>query len=120
MNTLNLNDIIMERQILSNVNLYNHKNDTIRKYFHNSMLSNTSYCLKNVNKFIDKFNITLYELFNTTRGKIKSLIRRSYPPMDWRSAMIEELLNAKDGITDLGLTVEEIDAILVNISYDPN
>ena len=38
--------------------------------------------------------------------------------MDWRAGMIDELLNAKDEITKLDLTYDEIDRILVNVCCD--
>ena len=46
------------------------------------------------------------------------LVKHSYPPMDWRTAMIEELLNAKDGVSNLGLSYEEINDILNDICYE--
>ena len=118
MDTWNITDVIMERQILFYINLNNHSCDTIRNYFKNAMMSNTSYCVKNVNAFVNKFNVTLYDLFKCSKTNIKSLIRRSYPPMDWRAGMIEELLNAKDGISDLGLFSDEIDRILLDTCCD--
>ena len=118
METNNIIDLIMERQVLFYIDLNNHPCDIIRKYFLNSMTSYSSYCVKNVNTFINKFNISLYEVLTSSKRKIKSLIQRSYPVMDWRAAMIEELLHARDGVTNLDLTKEEISLILQHIACD--
>ena len=118
MKTCNITDIIRERQILFYINVNNHHCKTIQQYFKNAMLSNTSYCVKNINQFVNRFNVTVNELFKCSKGKLKSIIQRSYPIMDWRAGMIEELLNAKDGLTNLELSKDEIETILSNICCD--
>ena len=118
MTTCNIFDIIIERQMLFYLSVHNHKSEMVRNIFRNSLLVNSSYCVRNVNICIDKLNISLEDLFLSTPRNVKAIIRRSYPPMDWRTGMMEELLNARDGTTNLGLSRAEIDVILNDICYE--
>ena len=68
--------------------------------------------------FINKHHITLNDLFTSNKRKIKNLIRQSYPPMDWRAGMVEELLHAVDGVVDFGFTREELMDILNTVCID--
>ena len=115
MNSFNIKDVIMERQLNFCVQVYNHKSDYISGYMKNSLLSLTSYTLSNVNKILNKFQITYADLFNIKKSHIKKLIKNSYPPMDWRAGMTVELLHALDGQLDMGLSRQELRILLDEI-----
>ena len=113
-----LTDLIMERQMNFYINVYNHPSKNVSNYLKNALICNSSYTVRNLNVFLNKFHITMNDLFLKNKQQIKMLIRKSYQPMDWRAGMLEELLYARDGIVDFGFNTEELKIILTNVCCD--
>ena len=118
MDTCNVLDIVIERQILFYIYIKNHPNEIVRNMLRNSLLCYSSYCTKNINICINRLNVTLEDMMHSTKNTVKGSLKRLYPSMDWRTAMVEELLNAKDGVNDLGLSNDEINLILNDICFN--
>ena len=115
MNSFNIMDVIMERQLNFYVQVYNHESDYISGYMKNALSSLTSYTVSNVNQILNKFDILYADLFDLKKFQIKKNIIKHYPPMDWRSGMTVELLHALDDQVDLGLNRHELRILLNEI-----
>ena len=113
--SVNLVDTIMQRQICFYLNILNHKSKTISNVIKNSLSSYSSYVVRNVNMFLDKFKITLVDLINFNNPSVKRLVLQAQTPLDWRGGLVEELLHARDGVVNLEITNEEINIMLNDV-----
>ena len=57
MNTMPIDDVVMFRMILFFLNGLNHESELISCFFKNTLLSNSSYMLVNVNSILNKYGI---------------------------------------------------------------
>ena len=103
MNSFNILDTIMERQANFYVQLLNHTSVNINSYIKNAMLYQTSYCISNINSFINRFNIVYVDFFNMKKNMFKRRISNRYHDIDWRANLVLEILHCLDGQYDSGL-----------------
>ena len=75
-------------------------------------MNNNSFMTRNVNIICRKIDISPHDLVNKTLNQLKTKLRATDPPWDWRSNIIKELLAIRDGTFDCILDVHEIDNVL--------
>ena len=116
MDDMPIEDIVMLRMIMFFVNGLNHESDLISHFFKNTLLSNSSYMLVNINTILSKYDIKYSDLFCMNKTSIKNIIKAYKIDFDWRCSSIKELLSLREGqlISELSLT--EINEILTYIS----
>ena len=78
-NVFNLMDVIMERMLNFYVQVYNHESEYIRGFIKNSLLSLMSYTVSNINKILNKFQITYADLFDLKKSHIKKTYTKPLP-----------------------------------------
>ena len=115
MKTLNIKDIIMERQLNFYVNMYNHSSVFINGYIKNSLLSQSSYSVSNINAIANRYDIAHNEIFHLKKASIKRLIQRQQPAEDWRCNVIREVLHCLDGQMHTCLGKEELKDVLTDV-----
>ena len=71
MDTMPILDVIMSRILNFFVNGLNHDNNIISDFFKNTLISNSSYMLTNLNTILKRYNINYVDLFNWQKLKSK-------------------------------------------------
>ena len=84
MNTFNINDVIMERQINFYVNMYNHKSKFLSDFTKNVFTSLTSYTRSNVYRFVNKFQIPFGDVFIMSKQLVKRTINNHSQNVNWK------------------------------------
>ena len=100
MSTLPIKDMIMNRQISFVLSGINHENQMIASFFRNSLVSNSSYVVKNINCILKYLNLGYENLFiDTNKSKVRSLFYKKMGHPDWRISIIKELLDLREGLS---------------------
>ena len=97
MDTLPIKDIIMSRTLNFFIGGLRHDSEVISGFFKNTLLSNSSYMLTNINTIIDKYNINYQDLFHISKAKVKKVIKEYNNEYDWRSNIVKDLLSIREG-----------------------
>ena len=100
MGTIPIQDVIMRRILNFFVTGLNHDDNIISDFFKNTLISNSSYILTNVNTILNKFKINYHDLFTLQKAQIKRIFKNCNDEPDWRSNLIKELL------CNLGLVIQ--------------
>ena len=100
------------------LNGLNHADDFISRFYTNTLLSNSSFMLCNVNKILKEFDIKYIELFNMTKLNLKHIFKSKISKPDWQCNMIIELLQIRDSQFSSILSNEELKVMLDKISTD--
>ena len=106
-------DVIVKERILSFVvDGLNHPSFLISQFFRNSLISNSSYIVSNVNSIIDSFQFRYQEIFNLKRNDIKRRVTALQTSNDWRLELVTEILDVRDGLKATNLNYAELSEIL--------
>ena len=116
MKTLPIEDIIMHRTMSFFLNGLYHESNNISHFFTNVLVSNSSYMLTNVNTILQKAEIKYSDLFHINKLSLKKALQKSAPQPDWRSNIVRELMDIRDGQLISNLEKEETNAMLRHIS----
>ena len=123
MNTAPLMNIVMYRMLNFLINGLENRNNLISSFFKNALIANTSYMKVNLNKILEKFNISHYDIYNMTKYELKNKINY-VEEKDWQCKLIEEILNLRDGTLmvnfddDQVLEYNEIQHLLDQLTTD--
>ena len=79
-------------------------------------LAKFSYMLTNVNTILQKAEIKYSDLFHINKLSLKKALQKSAPQPDWRSNIVRELMDIRDGQLISNLEKEETNAMLRHIS----
>ena len=116
MEDMPIEDIVMFRMIAFFINGLNHKSDLISQFFKNTLLSNSSYMLVNINAILDRYDIRYDDLFLMNKTCIRKAINSYINDPDWRCSSIKELLSLREGQQICELDMSEINDILIHIA----
>ena len=116
MGTMSINDVIMNRMLGFFIKGLNHESKVISAFFKNTLLSNSSYMLVNINTILDRFKIKYVDIFSTNSNIVKTILDRSNNNPDWRSNTVIELLSMREEQIGSILNQREIKEILNYIS----
>ena len=92
MQTPNVLEIIYVRFLNFFIKGLNHEDEFIRSFFYNSITSQNSYCVLNINKIISSLDMKYYELFEGKRIKSKNRLIDDC----WKINVINELIHMRD------------------------
>ena len=98
------------------LNGFNHPNDTIKGFFCNVLVSNSSCMLKNINSILNKINMKYFDFLLTNKIELKREFIKTESDPDWRVNIIEELLNIRDNQLECDLDRNETIMFLKYIS----
>ena len=104
--------IVKERTLSFVVDGLNHPSFLISQFFRNSLISNSSYIVSNVNSIIDSFQFRYQEIFNLKRNDIKRRVTALQTSNDWRLELVTEILDVRDGLKATNLNYAELSEIL--------
>ena len=116
MKTLPIEDIIMHRTMSFFLNGLNHESNNISHFFTNVLVSNSSYMLTNVNTILQKAEIKYSDLFQLNKFSLKKALQNRAPQPDWRSNIVRELMDIRDGQLLSNLEKDESNSMLRHIS----
>ena len=116
MGTLPIQDIIMSRMLNFFVIGLNHDSNIISDFFKNTLISNSSYMLTNVNTILEKFKIHYHDLFNLQKSHIKKIIKNFNDEPDWRSNLVKELLCMREKQCSSNFSIDQINDTLYYVS----
>ena len=116
MNTLPIDDILMNRILGFFIHGLNHEDNFISGFFKNTLTCNSSYMLVNINSILKRYNIKYMNLFSMDKSDIKKIIKDSTPEPDWRCNIIKELLSLRENQIVCNLDQTEINEMLCYIS----
>ena len=116
MNTMPIDDIVMFRMLIFFTNGLNHKSDVVSQFFKNTLISNSSYMLVNINSILKKYNIKYSDLFSVNKTSLRNSILNCNERPDWRCNSIKELLSLREGQLHSELHMNDIKDILEYIS----
>ena len=116
MNTMPIDDIVMFRMLIFFTNGLNHKSDVISQFFKNTLISNSSYMLVNINSILKKYNIKYSDLFSVNKTSLRNSILNCNERPDWRCNSIKELLSLRESQLHSELHMNDIKDILEYIS----
>ena len=116
MDDLPIEDIMRLRMLVFFTNGLNHKSNLIANFFKNTLLSNSSYMLVNVNSILKRYDMKYIDLFFMNKNYIRNSIKSYNNGPDWRSSSIKELLSLREGQHVCELNKTEICEILTHIS----
>ena len=116
MDTLPIKDVIMNRIMNFFVHGLNHTNKIISDFFKNTLFSNSSYMSTNINRIIHNYNIQYEDIFDLNKAQIKRIIKQVHGEPDWRSNLVRELLDIRDGQVNCILTPSEAKNLLFYLS----
>ena len=97
MDTLPIKDIIMSRSLNFFIGGLRHDNKIISDFFKNTLLSNSSFMLTNINTILNRYHINFQDLFCISKAKVKKVIKNYNDEPDWRSNIVKELLSIREG-----------------------
>ena len=103
MKSMPIEDIIMHRMLSFFLNGLNHKSNMISFLFTNVLTSKYSGMLRNINIILQKANIKYEELFHINKDMVKNRLRERATQLEWRTNIVEELLNIRDIQLSCGL-----------------
>ena len=112
MNTLPIALIIKQRWLNFFISGLNHTNSSIADFFNNSLLSCTSYSVSNLNIIIGEIGIFYSEIFSLRRTDIKKKVLLKSDIGNWKTALLRELMETRDGIRVTSLSNEEVDDMI--------
>ena len=92
MQTSSILEIIYVRFLNFFIKGLNHDDEYIKYFFYNSILSQNSYCIVNINKIIFSHNIRYSELFEGKKIKFQNRIIDDH----WKIDIINELIHMRD------------------------
>ena len=112
MKSMSVENIIMQRMSSFFLNGINHTNKVVNTFFKNVLVSNSSVMYRNINTILSKLNIKYKDFLLLNKNSIKKEFRRFNNKPDWRSRMIEELLNIRENQIECDLNQTEVNEIL--------
>ena len=112
MKSMSVENIIMQRMSSFFLNGINHTNKVVNTFFKNVLVSNSSVMYRNINTILSKLNIKYKDFLLLNKNSIKKEFRRFNNQPDWRSRMIEELLNIRENQMECDLNQTEVNEIL--------
>ena len=118
MNTAPLNDIVMYRILCFFVSGLNNDDATISNLFRNTLLSNTSYMLTNVNKILQRFDISYTNILSLNKSMLKQIFQNMIGGKDWQCIIIEELMSMREDDNITPLNSYEIGVMLEQVCTD--
>ena len=92
MGTMPIDDIIMSRILGLFIHGLNHENGFISNFFKNTLISNSSYMLDNINQILNRYNIKYMDLFSMNIHDVKKFTKSHILEPDWRCNIIKELI----------------------------
>ena len=116
METMPIDDILMSRILGFFIHGLKHENKYISSFFLNTLLSNSSYMLVNINTILDKFVIKYIDLFSLNKNDVKKIIKRGASEPDWRCSSLKELLSLRENQIQCELDQTEVNEMLLYIS----
>ena len=116
MDTMPIQDVIMSRILNFFVNGLNHDNNIISDFFKNTLTSNSSYMLTNLNTILKRYSINYFELFTLQKPQVKKIIKNYNGELDWRSKFVKELLCMREQQLYSNLNQNEINDTLYYVS----
>ena len=104
---------LLDQRILTFVQkCLNHENKLVQDVINNVLIENFSYVKRNINIIIDSYKIRYCDLFNERLLRIDMSID-TYT--DWKTNIITELINCRDGIAESILNFEEINHVIYDL-----
>ena len=94
----------------------NHDNSIISDFFRNTLISNSSYMLTNLNTIINRYGINYIDLFNLKKTQVKNIIKNYNEDLDWRCKLVKELLCLREHQFFSNLNQDEINDTLYYVS----
>ena len=94
-----------------------HENRLISFFFRNSIQNLHSYLSRNMYIVLQFLNITYEDLRNRSETWLKRACKAE-PAMDWRAALLRELMQCRDGIMLCPLQPEEINDIINHLCIE--
>merc|ERR1711888_338982 len=76
------------------------------------MSINSSYMLTNVNTILQKAEIKYFDLFQLNKFSLKKALQNRGPQPDWRSNIVRELMDIRDGQLLSNLEKDESNSML--------
>ena len=116
MDDMPIHDIVNFRMIVFFINGLNHESDLISQFFKNTLMSNSSYMLVNINSILNRYGIRYNDLFFMNKTCIRNVINSNIDRPDWRCRSIKELLSIREGQQICELNMSEINDILIHIA----
>ena len=116
MNSMPIEDIIMHRMLSFFLNGLKHKSIMISFLFTNVLTSKSSDMLRNINTILQKANIKYEELFHINKVMVKNRLKERATQPDWRTNIVKELLDIRDGQLNCGLDHNEVNMMLKHLS----
>ena len=96
MDTSPVDDIIMKRMLVFYVKGLSHSNEYISRFFKNTLVSNSSYSLTNLNIILNRYNIKYIDIFQLNKQCINQIIKDCNTDSDWRCDAVKELLSMRE------------------------
>ena len=116
MGTMPIDDIIMSRILGFFIHGLNHENGFISNFFKNTLISNSSYMLVNINQILNRYNIKYMDLFSMNIHDVKKVTKSHILEPDWRCNIIKELLSVRENQIYCNLDHTEAKEMLYYIS----
>ena len=94
-----------------------HENVIIANFFKNSLLSNSSYAVRNVNIILRHLDLDYNYVFTENKKEeLKAIFHNNMSKSDWRISMLKELLDINDNLLLSDLNQEEVRTLIDHIS----
>ena len=117
MNTLPIQDIIMYRMLCFYKSGLHHENEVISMFFKNSLLSNSSYAIRNINTILKHVSLGYSYIFTEcSKDRLKAIFFNNMEKPDWRINILTELLDIKDNLVFCDLSNDEVNSLIDHIS----
>ena len=72
--------------------------------------------LRNINTILQKANIRYEELFHINKVMVKNRLKERATQPDWRTNIVKELLDIRDGQLNCGLDHNEVNVMLKHLA----
>ena len=116
MEMMPIDQIVMDRILGFFIKGINHDNAIMSNFFKNSLLSNSSYMLTNINTILNRHNIKYIDLFSMDKHEVKRKFKNCNVGTDWRCDSVKELLCLREGQSFCILDLTEIKDMLYYVS----
>ena len=116
MDTMPIDDIIMNRILGFFIHGLHYENSFISSFFKNTLISNSSYMLVNINSILKRYNMKYIDLFSMDKSDVNRIIKCSILEPDWRCNIIKELLCLRENQNFCNLDQTEVKEMLYYIS----
>ena len=118
MNTAPINDIIMYRILCFFVSGLSNDDAMISNLFRNTLISNTSYMIANINTILQRFGISYVNILSLNKGMLRQIFQDMIGEKDWQCNIIEELMSMREDNNTAPLNSYEIGVMLDQVCTD--